>query len=76
MNEALGKVMNVIPLTPGGIGITEEAFSFLFQNMGFDSGATLGLLGRVIQYLTFTAGGSVALLTVRMRARPKDGGKC
>ena len=65
----LAMVMNLLPLTPGGIGITEGAFSFLYEFPGSPNGATIGLLGRLIQYLTFTVGGTAALVLVRMGAR-------
>ena len=69
----LAMVMNILPLTPGGIGLTEGAFSFLYENLGSPNGATIGLLGRLIQYLTFTAGGTAALLLVRMRRHSQPG---
>jgi uncharacterized membrane protein YbhN (UPF0104 family) len=66
-------VMNAIPLTPGGIGITESTFSFLFEAIGSSNGAAIGLLGRFIQYSTFAAAGSVAVFTVRFRRRANEG---
>jgi glycosyltransferase 2 family protein len=66
----LATVLNAAALTPGGIGLTEGAFSFLYQNVGIASGATIGLLGRFIQYVTFLLAGSLAFLFVRMRAEP------
>jgi uncharacterized membrane protein YbhN (UPF0104 family) len=74
--DPLAMVMNVVPLTPGGIGITEGAFSFLFEQMGSPSGAEIGLVGRGIQYVAYVVGGSIALLAVRFRGgapgRPAD----
>ncbi len=63
----LAMVLNVVPLTPGGIGVTEGAFSFLFQAAGSPNGAAIGLLGRLIQYIAFATGGSIALVSVRFR---------
>ncbi|OHB65772.1 MAG: hypothetical protein A2V70_08945 [Planctomycetes bacterium RBG_13_63_9] len=65
----LAMVMNVVPLTPGGIGITEGAFSLIYASAGSAGGGTIGLLGRLIQYLTFVGGGCAALLLVRIRGR-------
>lgn len=60
-------VMNMVPLTPGGIGVAEGAFAFLYAQAGLDNGATVGLVGRMIQYLVFAAGGGVSLLFIRWR---------
>ena len=67
--DPLAMVLNVIPLTPGGIGITEGALSFLFEELGSPNGAAVGLLGRGIQYVAYVTGGSVALLVVRFRLK-------
>jgi glycosyltransferase 2 family protein len=71
----LATVWNMVGLTPGGVGLTEGAFSFIYETyktQGSADGAAIGLLGRGIQYLTFIAGGGLALLIVRMRPRPVD----
>jgi glycosyltransferase 2 family protein len=65
----LATVLNAVSLTPGGIGLTEGAFSFLYEHINVSSGATIGLLGRFIQYLTFVVSGGIAFLFVRMSAR-------
>lgn len=64
----LAMVMNIIPLTPGGIGITESAFSFLFDAAGYPNGAMVGLLGRFIQYIVFIVSGSIAMPLLKMRS--------
>jgi uncharacterized protein (TIRG00374 family) len=61
----IAMVMNGIPLTPGGLGLSESAFSFLFQAAGSSQGAMVGLLGRFIQYGVFAVGGSVALFFLK-----------
>lgn len=61
----LAMVMNMVPLTPGGLGITESAFSFLFRAAGSSNGALVGLLGRFIQYVVFALGGVVGLLSAK-----------
>ena len=65
----LATVWNMIGLTPGGVGLTESAFSFVYEMHGSHHGAAIGLLGRGIQYLTFIVGGVVAMSIVRMRPR-------
>ena len=60
-------VLNAVPLTPGGLGITEGGFSLLYETVGSSNGAEIGLLGRAIQYAAFAAGGSIAVLAVRFR---------
>jgi uncharacterized protein (TIRG00374 family) len=62
----LAMVMNVVPLTPGGIGITEGAFAYLYSWCGSPQGAVVGLLGRFIQYFVFIVGGVIALLSTRI----------
>lgn len=63
--DPLAMVLNVVPLTPGGIGITEGAFSFLFEQLGSPHGAAVGLLGRFMQYIDYVVAGTAALLAVR-----------
>jgi uncharacterized protein (TIRG00374 family) len=70
----LAMVLNVIPLTPGGIGITEGAFSFLYDAIGSSNGAAVGLLGRVMQYVAFALAGIAPLLAVRFGRRAGTAG--
>jgi len=63
--DPLAMVLNVVPLTPGGIGITEGAFSFLFEQVGSPHGAAVGLLGRFMQYIDYVLAGTLALVAVR-----------
>jgi hypothetical protein len=64
--DPLAMVMNVVPLTPGGIGITEGAFAYLYNRCGSPQGAAVGLMGRFVQYLVFTVGGVTALIFTRI----------
>lgn len=64
----LGMAMNAIPITPGGLGIAESAFSFLFMTLGSPNGAMIALIGRFIQYTVFTLAGVITLSVVRMRS--------
>ncbi|MCK9996182.1 MAG: flippase-like domain-containing protein [Candidatus Krumholzibacteria bacterium] len=49
----IAMVMNIVPITPGGVGVTESAFSYLYFAAGCSIGATIGILGRTIQYIAF-----------------------
>ncbi len=60
----LAMVMNILPITPGGLGITEAAFSYLYETLGCSVGADIGLIGRLIQYLSFTLVGVPCLIWV------------
>ncbi len=63
----LAMLMNVVPLTPGGLGITESTFAILFKAAGSDNGAMVGLLGRLLQYLVLILSGSIALFFLKLR---------
>jgi uncharacterized membrane protein YbhN (UPF0104 family) len=65
----LATVLNMVAITPGGIGLTEGAFSLLYASAGSSQGASVGLLGRILQYLSFTASGMLALFGMRVRSR-------
>jgi uncharacterized membrane protein YbhN (UPF0104 family) len=60
MVHPMAMLMNMVSLTPGGIGITEGAFSYLYAAHGSPNGAAVGLLGRAIQYGVFFVGGAIA----------------
>ena len=64
----LAMVMNAIPITPGGLGMAEGAFSFLFQAAGSSNGAMVSLLGRFVQYFVFMLSGGIALSLLKMRS--------
>lgn len=65
----LAMLMNARPLTPGGLGMAESVFSFLFDSAGSSNGAMIGLIGRCIQYVVFIMSGSIALSFLKMRSR-------
>lgn len=69
--DPLAMVLNAVPLTPGGLGITEGAFAFLFAHAGSPNGATVALLGRMAQYLVIGIGGALAFLFIRNQS-PKS----
>ena len=58
-------LLNGIPLTPGGLGITESAFAYLYQAADSQNGAVISLLGRLNQYLVYAIIGIPALFLVR-----------
>jgi uncharacterized protein (TIRG00374 family) len=62
--------LNAVPLTPGGLGIAESAFAFLFQAAGSDNGALIGLLGRLLLYSVFLVTGLISLIFLRWRGVP------
>jgi glycosyltransferase 2 family protein len=66
----LAMFMNAVPLTPGGLGLTESAFAFLFQAAGSDKGALIGLLGRLLMYSVFIISGLLGLLFLRWHGYP------
>lgn len=65
----LAMLLNAIPLTPGGIGLAESGFALLFEHAGSPNGATIGLLGRFIQYVVFTLCGIPALLLLNIQRK-------
>jgi uncharacterized protein (TIRG00374 family) len=46
----IGLLINAIPLSPGGLGIGENAFEILYKTIGGSNGATSFLLARVFLY--------------------------
>ncbi len=43
---------NFFPLTPGGLGITESVFMYLYSHIGYDLGLVTGLSYRFLSYLS------------------------
>ena len=64
--DPMAMTLNIVPLTPGGLGVTEGAFSYLFAMLGSSNGSMVALFGRFIQYVVFVTGGSIALVGTRM----------
>ena len=58
-------LLNGVPLTPGGLGITESAFAYLYLAADSQNGAVISLLGRLNQYLVYAIIGIPALFLVR-----------
>ena len=60
--DPLALTFNAVPFSPGGLGLAEGAFSFLYEFVGVSQGAAVGVLGRAIQYVVFVATGLIALI--------------
>ena len=58
----LAMAMNILPFTPGGVGLAETAFSYLYEVVGVQGGAAFGLLGRIILYAAYTLVGVPCLV--------------
>ena len=46
----IGLLVNAVPLSPGGLGIGENAFEILYRAIGGQNGAISFLLARVVLY--------------------------
>jgi len=65
----IGLLVNAIPLSPGGLGIGENAFELLYKTIGGRNGATSFLLARVFLYSPALIG--LAYVLIRMVTRRK-----
>ena len=63
--NALAMVGNLVPITPGGIGLTEGVFHYLYLLAGSENGATIGLVSRLITYVVFVSSGLVVFILMR-----------
>jgi uncharacterized membrane protein YbhN (UPF0104 family) len=52
--DPLAMMLNAVPISPGGLGLTEGAFGVLFTGAGSPNGAIVGLLGRLLLYAAST----------------------
>ena len=55
-------IANILPLSPGGIGVGETVASFLFAEFGVADGAAIMLTARIWIIIVQLAGGIVYLL--------------
>jgi hypothetical protein len=65
--DPIAMIANAIPITPGGLGITESVFSLLYQIVGSDQGAVVGLTGRFLQYAAYIVGGVTAIILLDVK---------
>jgi uncharacterized protein (TIRG00374 family) len=63
----IGLLVNAIPLSPGGLGIGENAFELLYKTIGGSNGATSFLLARVFLYSPALVG--LVYVLIRMVTR-------
>jgi glycosyltransferase 2 family protein len=61
----LGLVANVLPITPGGLGVGEAAFEGLFRSVGYGGGARLILAWRVGMLALCCLGGALYIAGAR-----------
>ncbi len=61
----IGLTGNLIPITPGGIGLTEGIFQYLYSSAGSDYGATIGLISRLLRYIVFVGLGFPVFVFMR-----------
>ena len=65
MLDSIGLIANVVPITPGGLGISESVFSFIFNFMGSNNGSLIMFLLRIEMYAVFLVFGLPLLLADR-----------
>jgi len=68
----IGILVNAVPLSPGGLGIGENAFEILYKMIGGRNGGTSFLLARVFMYSPALIG--FVYVLKRMVTRTKPGG--
>ncbi len=56
---------NSVPITPGGLGITESVFAYLYESANSANGALISLLGRLNQYCVYIVIGLPALFMLK-----------
>jgi uncharacterized membrane protein YbhN (UPF0104 family) len=63
-------IANVLPISPGGIGVGETAAAFLFATLGVTEGATIMLVVRVWLVLIQLSGSMVYLTYGHKKSKP------
>lgn len=56
---------NSVPVTPGGLGITESVFAYLYESANSDNGALISLLGRLNSYCVYIVVGLPAFFLLK-----------
>ena len=64
--DPIALFFNSVPITPGGLGITESAFAFLYESADSANGAVISLLGRLNQYVVYVAIGLPAFFLLKL----------
>ena len=64
--DPIALFFNSVPITPGGLGITESAFAFLYEAADSANGAVIALLGRLNQYFVYVVIGLPAFFLLKL----------
>ncbi|MDH3763216.1 MAG: flippase-like domain-containing protein [Gammaproteobacteria bacterium] len=64
--DPIALFFNSVPITPGGLGITESVFAYLYDSAGSDNGALVSLLGRLNQYCVYIIIGLPAFFLLKL----------
>lgn len=56
---------NSVPITPGGLGITESVFAYLYESANSNNGALISLMGRLNQYCVYIVIGLPAFFLLK-----------
>lgn len=64
--DPIALFFNTVPITPGGLGITESVFAYLYESAASSNGALVSLLGRLNQYCVYIAIGLPAFFLMKL----------
>jgi len=64
--DPIALFFNSVPITPGGLGITESAFAYLYESANSGNGAVISLLGRLNQYCVYIVIGLPAFFLLKL----------
>ena len=70
--DPIALFFNSVPITPGGLGITESAFAFLYESANSANGAVISLLGRLNQYSVYIVIGLPAFFLLKLNTLAPD----
>lgn len=65
--DPIALFFNSVPITPGGLGITESVFAYLYETANSSNGALISLLGRLNQYCVYIVIGLPAFFLLKFR---------
>lgn len=64
--DPIALFFNSVPITPGGLGITESVFAYLYESAASNNGALVSLLGRLNQYCVYIVIGLPAFFLLKL----------
>ena len=70
--DPIALFFNSVPITPGGLGITESAFAILYESANSANGAAISLLGRLNQYFVYIVIGLPAFFLLKLNTLAPD----